>query len=141
MDVAREFTEKWHHTQQIFDATGRASTIVEKRLFQPCLETFTRALPCTFLGVDAAEGATVCVEILGAAGGEWWISRSGATWNWIERPNNAATAHFAIGQDSVWKLFTKRIDRATAFERFPEVKIEGDQLLAGRVAEMVSVMA
>src|SRR2546423_7029867 len=30
MDVARDYTEKWHHTQQIFDATQRPSTIMTR---------------------------------------------------------------------------------------------------------------
>jgi Mycothiol maleylpyruvate isomerase N-terminal domain len=34
-DVAREYTEKWHHTQQIFEAVGRPSTITTRRLFHP----------------------------------------------------------------------------------------------------------
>ena len=37
-DIAREYTEKWHHTQQIFEAVGRPSSITGRRLFHPCLE-------------------------------------------------------------------------------------------------------
>ena len=48
MDVARDYTEKWHHTQQIFDATDRPSTIMNRRLGHPCLDIFMRALPFTF---------------------------------------------------------------------------------------------
>jgi hypothetical protein len=40
MDVARDYTEKWHHTQQIFDATNRPSTILNRRLGHPCLDIF-----------------------------------------------------------------------------------------------------
>ena len=43
-DVAREYTERWHHTQQIFAATGRPSTISGRRLCHPCLDTL--CAPC-----------------------------------------------------------------------------------------------
>src|SRR5687768_6984663 len=52
MDVARDYTEKWHHTQQIFDAIQRPSTIMNRRLGHPCLDIFMRALPFTFRNVD-----------------------------------------------------------------------------------------
>jgi hypothetical protein len=58
MDVAREFTEKWHHTQQIFEATGRASTILDRHLGRPCLDIFMRALPYTFRDAEAQRRRT-----------------------------------------------------------------------------------
>ena len=86
LDVAREYTERWHHHQQIRDALG-APGLFETRLFAPVLATFVRALPHTFRNVDAADGSTVHLRITGQAGGEWSISRKtvGAggrvTWN------------------------------------------------------------
>jgi uncharacterized protein (TIGR03083 family) len=43
-DVAREFTERWHHQQQIRDATSRPS-LYDPYFFSPVLDTFVRALP------------------------------------------------------------------------------------------------
>ncbi len=68
-DVAREYTEKWHHTQQIFEAVGKPSTITIRRLFHPCLDTFLRALPFTYRHVRADSGTAVAVTIRGEAGG------------------------------------------------------------------------
>jgi uncharacterized protein (TIGR03083 family) len=73
MDIAREFTEKWHHTQQIFAATGRPSTIMTRELGGLCLDIFMRALPFTFRNVAAEPGATVTVSVTGEAGGSWHI--------------------------------------------------------------------
>src|SRR5688572_28281518 len=42
-DVARELTERWHHQQQIRDATGRAP--LHEPYLAPVLATFVRALP------------------------------------------------------------------------------------------------
>lgn len=141
MDVARDYTEKWHHTQQIFDATGRPSSITERRLFHPCLDVFMRALPYTFRHVDAPQASTVRVTITGDAGGEWYVTRSGSAWLLTRDTTNTPTAHFTISQDSAWRLFTKRLDRAAAIRRFPGIRIDGDVVLGSHVLDMVSVMA
>ena len=141
MDVARDYTEKWHHTQQIFEATGRPSTITVRRLFHPCLDTFLRALPFTLRAVAAPEGTVVTVKITGEAGGEWCVTRQDAKWIQLTDAAARPSATFTIGQDSAWKLFTKRLDRGIALTRFPDIQIEGDVELGSHVLNMVSVMA
>ena len=44
---------------EIFDATGRPSTILTRRLAHPCLDTFMRALPFTLRSVEADRGSVV----------------------------------------------------------------------------------
>ena len=79
-DVAREYTEKWHHTQQIFEAVARPSTITGYRLMHPCLDTFLRALPFTYREVQARNGTALNVRILGEAGGDWCLVRQDGRW-------------------------------------------------------------
>lgn len=141
MDVARDYTEKWHHTQQIFDATRRTSTIEERRLLHPCLDIFMRALPFTFRGVDAPDGSIVSVTITGEAGGEWLVIRSGQSWIQVTAAATIPITRFTISQDSAWKLFTKRLDRSEALRRFSDIRIEGDFALGCHVIDIVSVMA
>src|SRR5688572_32295034 len=43
-DTAREFTERWHHQQQIRLATNRPG-IMTRELYYPVLDCFMRALP------------------------------------------------------------------------------------------------
>jgi uncharacterized protein (TIGR03083 family) len=140
-DIAREYTEKWHHTQQIFDAVGRPSTITARRLFHPCLDTFLRALPFTYRHVAADEGASVVVTILGEAGGDWCIVRTNGHWKQVSRASEKPTARVSLGQDSAWKLFTKRTDLQLALARFNDLTFAGDRDLGLHVLDMVSVMA
>src|SRR2546423_911642 len=79
LDVAREYTERWHHQQQIRDATGREG-LYEERFFAPVLDTFVRALPHTFREVHAAQGAIVQLTISGRGGGHWALRRDCQTW-------------------------------------------------------------
>jgi hypothetical protein len=141
MDIARDYTEKWHHTQQIFDATRRLSTITQRRLFHPCLDTFMRALPFTFQDVDAPEGTMIGVRIVGDAGGDWFVVRSEHKWTQVTDAAEPATARMIITQDSAWKLFTKRLDRREARRRFPDIQVVGDIDLGSHVLDMVSVIA
>lgn len=141
MDIARDYTEKWHHTQQIFEATGRPSTITERQLYHPCLDTFMRALPHTFRDVAASDGTLVSVLVIGEAGGEWFVLRTGGTWRQVIEITASPAGRFTISQDSAWKLFTKRLDRNAALARFPDIQMEGDVELASHVLDMVSVMA
>ena len=49
--VAREYTEKWHHQQQIREAIVKQG-IMTKELFYPVMETFMYGLPYTYRGID-----------------------------------------------------------------------------------------
>ena len=80
MDIARDFTEKWHHTQQIFEATNRSSTIMDRRLGYPCLDIFMRALPFTFRNVEADIGSLVTVTVTGEVGGTWHVEKKALGW-------------------------------------------------------------
>ena len=140
-DVAREYTEKWHHTQQIFEATGRTSTITSRPLFHPCLDTFMRALPFTFRAVEARDGTLVTVEILGEAGGRWFIVRREGRWEQIVEPEGNLQSTVTMSQDQAWKLVTKRRTRDQVHAEFRDIRIAGNVELGGHVLDMVSVMA
>ncbi len=50
--IAREFTEKWHHQQQIREAVGRPG-IMTKEFFFPVMDVFMRGLPHRYRDVPA----------------------------------------------------------------------------------------
>lgn len=135
MHLAREYTEKWHHHQQIRDATGRDG-IMTHEFFFPVMDAFMRALPHTFRAVDAAAGTTVAVTITTAIGGTWHLVRRQREWQ-LEMPRDH-DASVAIPPDIAWKLFSKSIRPAQIKD---QVTIDGDKALAGNVLEMISVMA
>lgn len=140
-DIAREYTERWHHQRQIVDALERPTPIDSPHLYHPVLETFLRALPFTFGSIDAPNGTLVKVTIDGPAGGDWFLERDAGAWRLLPTANGSPSATVVIGQDDAWKLFTKRMDRQAALQRFSSIRIHGNQDLGGRVLEMVSIMA
>jgi hypothetical protein len=141
MDVARDYTEKWHHAQQIFDATQRPSTIMTRRLGHPCLDIFMRALPFTFREVQADLGSVVTVTVTGEAGGNWHVELREGGWTQTAAPPRSAAATVTMDQDTAWKLVTKRRSREATLRQFPAIRITGDEALGLHVLDMVSVMA
>jgi hypothetical protein len=141
MDVGRDYTEKWHHTQQIFDAVGRPSTIMTPRFARPCLDIFMRALAFTFQSVHAASGVAVVVKVVGETGGVWQVVRQDRGWEQISETPTSPNAVVIMDHDTAWKLVTKRRSREAIRQQFPNIRIEGDASLGQHVLDMVSVMA
>ncbi len=54
--IAREYTEKWHHQQQIRAAVGQEQELYVGELFQPYLETSLRALALSLPERQRASG-------------------------------------------------------------------------------------
>jgi hypothetical protein len=97
-DVAREYTERWHHQRQIADAVGRPTPIDGRGLYHPALDTFLRALPFTYRDVDAPRGTTARVRITGAAGGDWVVCRAAGGWTLLNEPGDGADGTVWIEQ-------------------------------------------
>ena len=140
-DIAREYTERWHHQRQIALAVGRPTPIDGRRLYHPVLDTFLRALPFTYRGVAAPAGTTVLVTIIGEAGGDWFVRRTAEGWELLYETEGRPDSTVAIDQSDAWLLFTKRTARSTARARFPSIRVEGDTDLGESVLEMISIMA
>ena len=137
LDLAREYTERWHHQQQIRDATGKPP-LYEPRFFAPVLDAFVRALPHTFRDVAAPVGTTVALVVAGDAGGAWSLRRDPEAWTLWVGADSAADATVRLPQDAAWRLFTKGITPAAAASR---ASVGGDTALAMEVLQMVSVIA
>ena len=137
LDVAREYTERWVHQQQIRDAIGRPG-LTERRWLAPVLDAFARALPHALRDISATGGTLVRLVVTGEAGGTWQATRSGGDWLLARATPEAADAVVTMDQDLAWRLFTRGVDPA---EARPRVVREGDPALVERVMWMVSIIA
>jgi uncharacterized protein (TIGR03083 family) len=137
MHLAREYTEKWLHQQQIRDAVNKPG-ILNRQFFYPFLDTFMFALPHTYRAVDAAEGTVIKLEVTTDAGGSWFVVRNDGRWQLTKEVAEQPTTEIIIDPDTAWKLFSKSLR--------PEqvrgsVIIKGNNGLGEKALEMVSVMA
>ena len=136
-DIAREYTERWHHQQHIREAVARPG-YATARYLTPAIATFIRALPHTYRDVQAQDGRTVSVTISGDAGNTWLLVRERNKWKLYVGSIPEADAGVTIPQEIAWKLFTKWTPRQEALTRS---RINGDRSLALKVFEMVAVIA
>jgi uncharacterized protein (TIGR03083 family) len=136
-DVAREYTEKWHHQQQIRDAVGASALTGRKWLF-PVLDTFLRGLPHNYRETQADDGARITASVTGDAGGTWTLQRENNTWELYSGESAEATCRISMDQDTAWRLLTKGLSREEAGAR---VAIAGDTRLGEPILGMLAVMA
>ncbi len=134
--IAREYTEKWHHQQQIREVVHQQG-IQTRALYHPVLDTFMRALPHHYSKFDAKVGTTIQVEITGEAGGIWETLCTSNGWALVQ-PSSTATTIIVIQQDDAWKLLTKGFSLEEAHRH---VQIKGHQQTGEHFLSMLSVMA
>lgn len=137
MHVAREYTEKWHHQQQIREAVGQPG-ILTPTYFYPVLDAFFQALPHTFKNVEAEDKTLISIVVSSEAGGVWQLSNANQKWHLSSGVVENPAATVELPANLAWKLFSKSI-RPSEIRK--KVIITGDQQLGAKVLEMVSVMA
>ena len=135
--IAREYTEKFLHQQQIRDAVGKQGLLVNE-LYHPFIDTFMYAFPYTFRKVESNVGTVVSMIVTTEIGGEWQIIKGENDWSLSDHLNNKANAVVKIDPDTAWKLFSKSWNADQVIDK---VEINGDRSLGLQALKMVSVMA
>lgn len=137
-DVAREYTERWHHQQQIRESVNRdVEAISSRELYHPVLETFMHALPYAYRAIPASEGMTFAVSVEGAAGGDWHIRRSGERWILAKGSVENPDARVLIPQRLAWRLFTKSLPESEANAHLVR---SGDPGLTSQMTKVVAIV-
>lgn len=139
-DTAREFTERWHHQQQIRLASNRPGGMTGE-FCRPVFDCFLRGLPHLYRDVEAAPGTAVIVVDVGEpCDARWILSRETPHWQFVaEIPDGPQSCtRIRISPDVAWRLFTKGCDRDWARAR---IEIEGDQAMGAKLLELVSIVA
>src|SRR5262245_19781838 len=136
-DIAREYTEKWHHQQQIRDAAGAPAITGRKWLF-PVLDTFFRGLPYTFRETSASDETQIVIRVTGEAGGDWTVRREDGAWKLYAGAGISPQCTVTMDQDTAWRLLTKGLSKDQAASR---ITIAGEPGLGQPILGMLSVMA
>lgn len=134
--IAREYTEKFLHQQQIRDAVGKPA-LLTKELFYPFIHIFMQALPNQYQNTTAKAGTIISLIITTEIGGQWSIIKQEENWEFIDNPAQS-DAIIRINPNDAWLLFSKGMSPNAAKEK---VEITGDTVLAETALNIVSVMA
>jgi uncharacterized protein (TIGR03083 family) len=137
LNLAREFTERWHHQQHIRDAV-RKPGLTEPRYLEPVLATFVHSLPQAYREVNAQESTCVTLTIVGNSSGSWSIVRKQGLWQLYMGKPPQPQAEVVLPADIAWRLFTKGI--ASEMARSQAI-FHGDQVLGWKMLEAVSIIA
>jgi uncharacterized protein (TIGR03083 family) len=136
LDLAREYTEWWHHQQHVRDAVGRPG-LTEPRYLAPAIATFAHGLPLALEEIAAPDGRSVGLSVTGESGGEWTARREGGRWRLGAGAPERPDARVALDADTTWRLFTRGLTPAAARAR---ARLEGDQALCEAVLGTVSII-
>ena len=136
--IAREYTEKWHHQQQIRLAVGQAGPLYAKELYHPHLDTSMRAIPFHYRTMKGNIGELIRIIITGEGGGEWHLYNDGLNWVLMSDISVPSICEIIIDGPVAWRLFTKGISRAEA-EKY--VTISGRADLGEKIFDMLAIMA
>lgn len=135
--IAREYTEKWLHQQQIREAVNKPG-LMTKEFFYPFMDTLMLGLPHTFRDIAAPERTTIQVTITTDIGGSWFLTKWIDSWILEKITPAKVDSEVQISPDIAWKLFSKSIRPEVIGN---DIIITGNQNLGKVVLSMVSVMA
>jgi uncharacterized protein (TIGR03083 family) len=137
LDLAREFTERWHHQQQIRDALGEP-LLTDPVFLRPVLATFAFSLPPAFREDDVPTGTTVDIRVDGPSGGTWSVIREAANWGLRVGASPAPTASVSMDEGTAWRMYVRAMPR-NEVER--SSILDGDDSLARRVLEAFALVS
>jgi uncharacterized protein (TIGR03083 family) len=137
MDTGREYTERWHHQQQIREAVG-APLLTRREWLHPVLDVSVWALPFAYRDVEAAEGQAVALRVTGQAGGSWSVRREAARWKLFTGEGDQPACRVIVDADTAWRIFFKAMAPEQAAAR---VSVEGDASLGQIFLGTLAVMA
>jgi len=135
-DTAREFTERWHHQQQIRLAVEKPG-IMTREFYFPVLDCFLRALPFAYSGVFGRPGTMAQFNIAGDCGGSWYLFRDTETWRLASSAAGEKVSETTIPQEIAWRIFTKGISRDAAKA---QIGVQGDDKVGSHILGMISIV-
>lgn len=138
MHLAREYSEKFLHQQQIREATNRPGLLTEE-LYHPFLSVCMLALPYHLRHTRIGDDTVIALTVTGVGGGTWYAWNDIGEWHLRDSPGKyEVSARITIPGHEAWKLFSKSI---RAYHIRDQIQVVGNPALAEEVLEMVSFIA
>jgi hypothetical protein len=137
-DIAREYTEKWHHQMQIRLALDRP-LLMDKKYIEPLYDTFMLGLPHLYKEMTNYKiGETLKITVIGKLNKSWCLIKQSDKWVFNELITNVNT-QIDISEDDAWMIFTNT-DRDK--EKYKSrIKTRGDSKLGNRLIDFVTVLS
>lgn len=136
LDIGREYTERWHHQDQVREAIG-GTPLFEAEMLRPVVAISLHALPHAARQLDAEPGTAIHFVVTGGAGGEWTLRRGEDDWQLRDGGTDQAAAIVVVEDLALARLLMHRLPDAAARDA---VQVEGDRSVLDMVLGARAVM-
>jgi uncharacterized protein (TIGR03083 family) len=134
--VAREYTERWIHQQQIRDAVGRPG-VTEAAFLLPVLDAFALALPVALSASAGTRGDVVELRASDIEEGRWQAVWIDGRWHLADGVTREPTTVVAMSGEIMWRLASRGI---TSDEARMHTSISGSASQADAVIHLVAMI-
>lgn len=135
-DIAREYTEKWHHQMQIRMAVNKPG-INTREFFYPAIDAFMRGLPYAYKDTQAVVDCGIQVHIQGNGGGFWYLEKTPNQWQLVKELKKEPETTIEITDDVAWRLFMDSMPKEFAAQ---SMSISGNKKLGEVILNMRTVL-
>ncbi len=135
--LAREYSEKWHHQQQIRQAVGQETELLKPEWYLLFLDVSMRALPHHYRNIQAPVGSLIQFSVTDMPG-SWYLQKTETGWQLFAESSQHPTCQVTLDKAISWKIFTKA---ATASESRQYITIQGDRSLGEGILTLIAVIA
>lgn len=135
-DIAREYTEKWHHQMQIRLSVNKPG-INSRKFFYPAIDTFMRGLSHAYRNAEAELHCGIEIHITGEGGGFWFIEKTATRWQPVKKLQKEPETKIEMSDDIAWRLFTDSVSRDVAAQ---SIVISGDRRSGEVILNMRTVL-
>lgn len=136
-DIAREYTERWHHGAQIREGAG-APLHYDERFFAPVIDTMIRAVPHALRATEAPDGAHIRIAVTDQILREYDVLRTDDRWQIGTGAEGTPAATVTMDGDTAWRLLTSNLPREEIVRRS---KVDGDAAVAGAVFDTLALVS
>lgn len=136
--IAREYTEKWHHQQQIRLAVGKDAELLKEEWYYLYLDTSVRALPHHYRAIKGSKKDLIKFVFRGKKDKVWFLKWEIDKWELIKTTHLNPNCEVIIKDQIAWRIFTKGIQQQDAIK---QSEIIGNPHLGTRIFDMIAVMA
>ena len=138
-DIAREYTEKWHHQMQMRMATGR-TLLMSERFLKPVYETFLLALPAHLNHLALFyENHLLEIEITGEIRLRNRLHCKNQVWSFVDLTATTAQTSLRIPASIGWILFTNTDRNISNY--LNNIVLEGNTELGYAVLNLKTVLS
>lgn len=137
MDVAREYTERWHHQMQVREALG-LPLLYDKKYFVPLLDILALSLPKWLSAYKPAVPADIVFTLSGELHYTIVLQRQAEGWTLTARGANRIAGHLQLSAEVFWKLLMRSISPEQAKA---DIQLEGDSKILDYFLNARAVMS